>query len=223
MTITARISLEHHDGTTTAYTGQPVQTPVRKATITCQMGRPSDMITSRLEMVTAELAGPAWDALLAAGAVPAMERRLTAATQTLLDGNMPCVILKMEPGRPIESPRLVLNAVDAAHRMRQAHHHSLKVPRQLPYQLGGPEDGTYAVVYVPRTGGGMLVESLHASDESAQQAKAALLTRADVRTAGCIRVETDATALLRAVVRGEFDAQADAQAAQGSGAPVSAA
>jgi hypothetical protein len=134
------------------------------------------------------------------------------AANDLLSGHEPHIVVTLAEGKGMTDARLVTNSAELEASLEDHRNRSMIVPRVLPYQLGGSQEGATAVIYSPAAGGGMRVHSMHPTDQEAQLAHEELKAKGESKS-GTMRVATTVTQLLALVARGEFKPASVAEAA----------
>lgn len=205
-TPTVKVTLSHSSGAVSHYkagTGNnaDVHGGLREAIVTC-FSRHGDLF-DRVELLRADIPGASWSAMDRAGAYPEMKARLERAASDLLDGHDPHVLVTLGADRSLSGARLVTNNEELAHELLDPNKRSLVVPRLLPYQLGGGDEGATAVIFSPAVGGPLKLHSIHPNATEALMAEADLKARGEIKT-GQILVHTTVTHLLASVAAGTF-------------------
>lgn len=195
------ITLHHNSGAVTGYKhGDPSKGGVHEAILVC-MDR-EQAATYPLGVVRADLDGSIWARLVEANAVQAIEVAMISSAQQVLNGFIPKVYLDIDSDGVITGARLIGTESEAKVEEGKVGVRSLQVPQNLPYQLGGDQDGASILLYKALDLRGIRIHSIHPTAHEAAVAEQNLKAEKDVESA-IVKASTPVTRIVNAIVNGQ--------------------
>lgn len=200
------VTLLHSSGAVTGYKAGEVAPGGIKEAILVSMDR-SKAAEFPLGIVRADMDGASWTACERAGAVPELQARMEAATASILNGFVPRMFFDVSAGGEMANARLVFSPEAASVEASMPNARHVEVPTVLPYQLGGSQEGAYALLYRSEVERSIAVHSIHPNMTEAKMAEQHLHTQAAVQTA-IMTARTPVTEVVAGVMTGaRFDRQ----------------